>query len=140
VTEIGTTVFNNCKNLTSIIIPDSVIKIANNVFYGCKSLPSVNIPDGVTKIDTYTFYGCSSLESVIVGSGVTSIGNYAFGDCQKMNSFTIKAETPPTILTSTFYAVPADCAIFVPALALEAYKNATNWSARADYIFPIEEE
>ena len=36
-------------------------------------------------------------------------------------------------------ATPADCAIKVPASSVEAYKSATNWSARADYIVVYEE-
>jgi hypothetical protein len=49
------------------------------------------------------------------------------------------AETPPTISPRFFDNSPADFSIKVPAESVEAYKNAPNWIARADYITAIEE-
>ena len=139
VTEIGAQAFYSCEKIKNIIIPNGVTKISGNTFYWCKSLNSVTIPEGVTVIDYSAFTGCINLPSIILPSTVTTIGDRAFYECRVLKSVTIKAETPPTIQSSTFNSVPADCAFSVPALALEAYKSATNWSARADYIFAIEE-
>jgi len=41
VTSIGKAAFENCFNLTSIIIPQSVICIGESAFYGCNNLTSV---------------------------------------------------------------------------------------------------
>ena len=41
--------FSNCKNLTSVSLPDS-LQSTGSAFYGCESLNSVNIPSGVTTI------------------------------------------------------------------------------------------
>ena len=48
VTSIGNLAFRNCKNLTSIIIPESVVKIGDFVFPS--QLTTISIPAGVQEI------------------------------------------------------------------------------------------
>lgn len=81
--------FKNCRSLESITIPNSVTSIGADVFIGCSSLKSIAIPDGVTKINNYTFEECSSLESVSFGNGVTDIGSRAFRKCSSLKSVDI---------------------------------------------------
>lgn len=38
------------KNITHIMIPDSVTTIGNHAFDGCYALQSIDIPNSVTKI------------------------------------------------------------------------------------------
>jgi hypothetical protein len=121
------------------VFGDSVTSIAAQAFEYCYSLTSIEIPDSVTSIGNSVFYLCNNLTSVVIGNGVTSLGVATFQSCRKLKSVTVNAETPPTIQSNTFLSVPDDCAFYVPAASVDAYKAATNWSARADYIFPIEE-
>jgi hypothetical protein len=88
VTRIGSA-FIWCKNLKSIILPNSVTHISAYAFEKCHSLTSINIPDGVTAIYAGTFKFCSSLESVSLGNGVTGIGGYAFHCCGSLKSVDI---------------------------------------------------
>ncbi len=53
--------FQNCTNLTSIVIPNSVKTIGSSAFSGCSNLTSIIIPDSVTSIGENAFNGCSSL-------------------------------------------------------------------------------
>src|SRR5574344_177528 len=55
-----------------------VIGIGNNAFYDCRSLTSITIPNSVILIGDYVFWGCSGLTSITIPSTVTSIGNNAF--------------------------------------------------------------
>ena len=64
------------KNLTSVVIPDSVTTIGDRAFYS-NNLTSVVIPDSVTTIGNYAF-SQNNLTSVTIGNSVTTIGNYAF--------------------------------------------------------------
>ena len=78
VISIGDSAFNAysieaCKNLTSIIIPNSVTSIGSDAFRGCTGLTSVTIPDSVTSIGTCAFYECTSLTDVTIPNSVTSI-------------------------------------------------------------------
>jgi BspA type Leucine rich repeat region (6 copies) len=85
VTVIGDYAFSNCTNLTSVIIPNSVISIASFSFPGCTSLTSVTIPNSVTEIGQ-AFLGCTSLTSVTIGNSVTIIRWHAFAGCTGLTS------------------------------------------------------
>ena len=88
VTSIGGYAFSECKNLTSITIPEGVTRIEDGVFSGC-GLRSITIPKGVTSIGRYAFQECSSLTSITIPEGVTSIGIGAFSGCLDLMSITI---------------------------------------------------
>ena len=60
--------FENCFNLTSITIPNSVTSIGNEAFSGCSKLTSVTIPNSVMSIGKEAFEWCSNLTSMIVES------------------------------------------------------------------------
>lgn len=82
--------FGDVKNLSEVVIPDSVTKIGSEAFSGC-SLTSVSIPNSVTTIDRRAFSGCSSLTSVTIPNSVTAIGSHAFDFCHSLKSVTIPA-------------------------------------------------
>ena len=52
------------KNATYFIIPDSVTSIGSSAFENCGHLASVVIPNSVTSIGDYAFYSCYSLTSI----------------------------------------------------------------------------
>ena len=89
VTRIGDYAFDNCTNMSSIKMPDSITDIGDYAFKGCNNLGSVTIPDGVTRIGKRVFYGCENLSSIEIPNGVTSIGEYAFYECKSLGSITI---------------------------------------------------
>ena len=64
ITSIGSDAFNNCDNLTSVIIPASVTSIGDDAFHGCVGLTSVTIPSSVTSIGKGAFLGCDSIKDV----------------------------------------------------------------------------
>ena len=136
VTSIGSSVFQYCTSLTSITIPERVTSIGEHAFQGCTSLTSITIPEGVTSIGNYAFWGCTSLPSITIPESVTIIGNGAFSSCYGLTSITIKPVVPPTGRSSMF-DLYSDCPIYVPAVSVEAYKNAQYWSDYADRIQSI---
>ena len=70
--------FDNCTNLTSISIPESVTTIGQAAFYNCNKLASIIIPNGVISIESFAFYGCSNLSSITISENVTQIETSAF--------------------------------------------------------------
>lgn len=78
--------FHYCKNLLSIIFPNSVTRISRDCFRNCESLTSINMPDRVTNIDGSAFYNCTSLTSIDIPDSVTSINSYAFYGCNSLTS------------------------------------------------------
>ena len=86
VTSIGANAFKE-KNLSSIIVGNSVKRIGWQAFYGCEELTSITIPNSVTSIDLEAFRYCSGLTSItIIDNGAISIGTQAFQGCGKLAS------------------------------------------------------
>jgi len=81
VKNIGSGAFQNCKDLTEIVIPKNVGILNNNVFSGCAGLTKVTIPEGVTVIDNGVFGGCSGLTAITIPENVTSVGDRVFNGC-----------------------------------------------------------
>lgn len=90
VTAIGDSAFSNCQNLTSIVIPESVETIGASAFGSCSSLTSVVIPESVTAIGKFSFSNCQNLTSVVIGENVSTIGIYAFNDCSNLTNVEFK--------------------------------------------------
>ncbi len=89
VTKIEDRAFENCENITSITLPDSITVIGRNAFAGCGSLTSISIPDGVTVIEEETFKGCSNITSIVIPNSVTTIRQTAFEGCSLLTSINI---------------------------------------------------
>lgn len=64
--------------------------IADMAFNNCKSLTSVVMPDSVVCIGEYAFLDCAKLSTVTIGSGAKEIGVYAFKDCTALKNITMK--------------------------------------------------
>ena len=143
VSTIGASAFTGCSNLASISIPESVTSIGSYAFQACSSLASITLPSGITSIGLGIFYDCTGLASVTIPSSVTSIARIAFYNCRALANITLEATTPPTLQSNSLTNVPADATITVPYSAdhsvLNAYKSASNWSARATYIVEASE-
>ena len=77
------------KDITSVVIPDSVASIGAGTFYGCTSLASVEIPNSVTSIGEWAFYGCKNLASVKIPNFVAMIEEGTFQDCVSLTSAVI---------------------------------------------------
>lgn len=78
VTAINRNAFSNCRELTSVTIPNSVTYIGDSAFSGCSTLTSATIGDSVTSIPDYAFWDCDALTSVTIGDSVTFISHGAF--------------------------------------------------------------
>lgn len=100
VKEIEKSAFYNCKQLTSINLPNTITTIGNSAFEYCYKLASIVIPNSVTKIEDYTFLHCEELASVTLPAALTEIGDNAFKRCYKLSSITI----PDNVTTIGKYA------------------------------------
>lgn len=84
VTALANSCFENCTNLTSVILPDTLQAIGENAFRGCTALRGIEIPDSVFLIGENAFSDCTSLEAICVYDTIRSIGAGAFSDCSKL--------------------------------------------------------
>lgn len=81
---IGEGCFENCTNLTAIILPNGLQAIGEDAFRGCTSLRGIQLPETVAIIGKGAFSGCSSLEAFCGYDGIRSIGAGAFSGCSKL--------------------------------------------------------
>ena len=79
VVYIGGYAFDNCKNITSIVLPATVKEIQMYAFENCTSLKSITIPKSVTNIAHSVFNTCIKLTGIWVDSGNTTYSSDAFG-------------------------------------------------------------
>ena len=78
VTGIEDNAFDGSTDLTSVIIPNSVISIGFRAFAECTALKSITIPNSVKKIEDKVFFGCTNLKSIIIPNSVRTIGWQVF--------------------------------------------------------------
>ena len=81
--------FASCDKLSSVIIPDSVTSLGKRAFFGCYNLKNASIGNNVPKIEDDTFYMCRNLTTISIGNKVTSIGSAVFYECNNLTTISI---------------------------------------------------
>ena len=136
-TSVGRWVFCGCRDLTSIVIPNSVTRIGLSAFGGTKwyekqsegliyielvlykykgTMPKntkIVIKEGTKSIAEGAFFYCSGLTSITIPNSVTSIGNTAFTGCTDLTSITIP-NSVTSIESSVFYGCTGLTSITIP--------------------------
>lgn len=88
VTSIGVYAFTDTGFENIDFIPAG-IKDLEYVFSDCKNLTSITIPDGVDFISEGEFKGCVNLHTVVLPSSVKTINQYAFSDCTALKEINL---------------------------------------------------
>lgn len=87
ITTLGNNLFANCKNLKSVEIPDSLLKVNFNVFFGCASLEEINLKL-VENVDVSAFNNCTNLTFIDVdkyNNAYSSVNGVLYNkDCSKL--------------------------------------------------------
>ena len=126
VTFIRIYAFFNCSGLTSVAIPNNVTSIGDYAFYGCSGITSLSIPEDLTTIKKSTFNGCSSLESITIPAKVKYIYEEAFANCTKLTEVIALPENPPSLHNNSFSNY--NITLKAPENALEKYSTTDPWS------------
>lgn len=96
VTEIADTAFGKpvYKKWSTVILPDSIVKIGNRSFNFCPELKFVKLPNNLESIGNEAFRLCANLEALTIPDKVGSIGEESFFGCISLKNINI-----PTNLT-----------------------------------------
>ena len=63
-TEVGDSVFENCKSLRKVVLNEGLTKIGSAAFFNCKSLESVALPSTLNETGYHAFCMCKSLKRI----------------------------------------------------------------------------
>lgn len=86
--KIGASPFQNCVNLETVELPDSVGGTPGiNMFAGCSKLKNVKLPKNLTFLPAYMFQKDSVLEAVEIPESVTALHNGVFSTCVSLKNF-----------------------------------------------------
>ena len=110
VKEIGDSVFQDCYNLTHVILneglekigsyafeganissitfPSSIKEFGINAFSSCYNLSKVTLNEGLEKICSTAFWG-ANISSITIPSSVKEIGDYVFKNCSKLKEIKV---------------------------------------------------
>ena len=100
------------ENLTgSYTIKDGTTCIARSAFNPCKNVTNIVIPNSVTTICDFAFDSCRGLLSVTVGENVTSIGEGAFNGCYRLAEVYNKSALNLKVEAKAIYTQPYESKI-----------------------------
>lgn len=89
VIRLGGAAFYKCTNLSSVTLPSSIKTIEHQTFDGCTSLSTITLPNSITFIEHSAFRDCTSLISISLPDSIISIGSNAFQGCTSLSSITL---------------------------------------------------
>lgn len=107
----------------------AVVGVDAGAFEDCYELSSVVIGDAVETIGEAAFQGCTGLTSVTIGSGVTNIGAKAFNYCNALQTVTCRGTVPPVMASSNCFSTAAynRAKLVVPRPEIETYASTDYW-------------
>ena len=83
VTEIGACAFEDCIELSLLVLPNNIQNLESSVFSGCQSLTQVTLPTELQEMHSGAFRGCTALVSIsfVECPAVTTICAGVFENC-----------------------------------------------------------
>jgi len=133
-TQILDYAFADNKDLTTIILPKTIIEIGDYAFSNDSSLETINLYE-IQDLGNFVFMNCEKLEEIDLGNNINTIGNNTFENCNDNLIIKISNPIPPTIGDDIFKNVNS-FKIIVPSNLLETYKNADGWAEYSSSILP----
>ena len=87
--EIQKYAFHGCRNLSKVILSDTIKTLDLCAFGDCYNLNNINL-ESVDKIGNNTFCNCTSLNTIILNC--INIGSLAFTDCSNLETIFITSD------------------------------------------------
>lgn len=100
VKKIKAEAFKGNKNITGLIIPESIESVEKNAFQQCSNIKEINL--NAKNVDTLAFYLCTSLEILQIGKNVSTLGSQSFMQSAKLSDVSIYSENALNDFDRTF--------------------------------------
>lgn len=91
ITEIGSSLFENCTSLQTVTLPDTLRVVGADAFSGCSSLTGIVLPSMVYSIGDNAFKDCTNLYSASINCAINVVPKNIFADCVKLGNVTLPA-------------------------------------------------
>jgi hypothetical protein len=126
-------IFYKCAALKSIYFP-KLETLGHHAFYGCTALTEILLPK-TTEAGPSVFAECTSLKTAVLPE-VTSIGSRAFYNDKSLENLVL-GSVPPQLEGSSHFSSGFPQKLWVPASAIEDYRNSAVWTNMKNRIYPI---
>lgn len=135
VTTIGDQAFRDCSQLTKVEIrTSSLTEIGLEVFFNCRNLTTVDIPDNLKIIGPSAFENCSKLRTLRLPLLLEFINSRAFANCTGLRHILVASPTLPRCKEEVFLNVPKDIPIFYIPFYSEYYTKVGKWFDFTDFL------
>lgn len=114
--------FNECYSVEEMDI-SKVTFLDKSIFQRCRSLKTIEIPEGITSVLESMFADCYAIRKISVPESVTFVDRYAFSACYALRAIYFYPKIPPQFSTTgVFSGLGSKCKIYVPKGCLAAYQ------------------
>lgn len=148
-TSIDAWAFAECRNITEIILPDSLLEIGDKAFIFCTNLANIVFGENLEYIGKSAFNGCSSLQTLSFNKNLKTIDEKAFQDCASLISVEFTSTEQLSLNGECFWndenieAVYCNCPqppvlgheVTASIFSSAVYKNATLYSSIQDFYY-----
>lgn len=87
--KIGSSAFNGCDALKTVILGEEIYELKDSTFISCKSLYSINV-NNITSFGSDCFNGCENLNNITLNSIISSLNDRVFYNCSSLNDINIE--------------------------------------------------
>lgn len=122
-TAIADGALKECKQISEIVLPESLISIGNDSFRGCSSIRSIELPGSLCTIGDHAFQNCTSLANIRFPHRMDRIGMAAFNGCVSLTEISLP-EGITEIKRATFYKCQNLVEVHIPKSVTTIWSNA----------------
>jgi hypothetical protein len=104
ITELGESVFENCKRIEDVFIDMNVNNIPKNTFKNCSNISNVYFKENqnILAINESAFNNCSNLNNLELPINLQSIGHNSFNNCSKLDKLIVYNNNNINIQSTSF--------------------------------------
>lgn len=109
VTRINDRAFAGCREITKLILPQTITEIGRSAFIDCSNLKEIELPSTVCSIGACAFQSCTSLQKIAIPQNkeLRVIPNRLFSNCPALRAVYLP-DTIARIEENAFESVQAD--------------------------------
>ena len=107
----------------------AVACVSRRAFANCRHLTDIVMPQTLVYINDQAFLNCESLKSIVLPARLKRIYPFAFRGCQRLNTIQLHGLQPPDAFNDIFDSATLEQAtLIIPGAAAEAYRKDYLWN------------